>query len=147
VSLQLASAALTMLQVLEPKQIQTTAQVDSLDQRLASDQVSQPADPYIDQLYENLKELWVTNPNITPKEIIAQLSKFTAADKVQPYRSIRTHAVALAQIMRILKEEGGEGAPVYAALKKGVGFGVVSNGILDSFIAKMMQGPEEMDPW
>eukprot|EP01037_Dinobryon_pediforme_P023166 gene23166-24534_t len=73
--------------------------------------------------------------------------QFSSADNVQPYQSIRTHTVALSQMARMLKDEGGESTAVYDTLKKGIGFSVVSNGILDSFVAKMMERPEEMDPW
>jgi len=131
----------------ETNQVQATEQLSSIDQQVMLDPINQNSDPYIDQLYESLKRLWEVKPNISVTEIVAQLSKFSSADNVQPYQSIRTHTVALSQMARMLKDEGGESTAIYDTLKKGIGFSVVSNGILDSFVAKMMERPEEIDPW
>lgn len=119
----------------------------SLDQRLAPKAAEGQEDGNIDRLYAQLKQLWESNPEISSTEIIDYLRKFEAEDGSQPYRAIPTHTPALAQVMNRFKEEGGESSPIYATLYKGVGLAVVSNGILNSFIGKMIALPEEPEDW
>lgn len=118
-----------------------------LDQRLAPQAGEGVKDDNIDLLYAQLKQLWEANPDISSTEIIDCLRKFEAADGSRPYQAIPTHTPALAQVMNRFKEEGGEGSPIYAALYKGVGLAVVSNGILNSFMGKMISLPEEPEDW
>lgn len=126
----------------------------NLDQRLAPQAAQNNNDDNnnnnkdnIDRLYGQLKQLWEANPDIDSAEIINHLCKFVAEDGSMPFEGIRSHPKALAAVMERLKEEGGEESPIYATLYKGMGFAVVSNGFLDSFIQKMLTWPEEPEPW
>lgn len=119
----------------------------SLDQRLAPQAGEDSKNDDIDRLYEQLKQLWETDPDIDSTDIINHLCKFVAEDGGMPYKGIPSHTPALAQIMNRLKEEGGEGSPVYTTLYKGMGLAVVSNGILNSFIGKMISLPETPEAW
>ncbi|PRC93881.1 hypothetical protein [Solimicrobium silvestre] len=123
------------------------AVLTSLDQLLVNDTDGKEKDDNIDQLYEQLKKCWEANPDIRSEQIIDYLRKFVAADGSMPYKSIPTHTAALGQVMARFKEDGGADSPIYSALYKGLGFAVVSNGILNSFIRKMTERPEEPEPW
>jgi len=130
-----------------PSSVLAASELENLDQRLLSDSSGSNGDQYIEQLYASLKKVWGDNENITSKEIIEHMRNFVAADGVSPYGNIRSHTGALAQIMGILKDNGEDTSSIYGVLNQGVGFSVVSNGILDSFIFKMIERPEEVDSW
>ena len=126
---------------------QPVSDVLSTDSRFSPAMESVKDDPYLAALYATLKEKWASNPDMSSKEIIDQLRQFVAADGTTPYQSLRTHTTTLDKIGKMLKEDGEESLPIYDRVRNGVGFSVVSNGILDSFISKMSERPEKAEDW
>jgi len=125
----------------------TTPAPVSIDQRLAPQAAGDNGDENIDRLYEELKAMWKDDPDMSSSDIIDYLRKFEAVDGSTPYKPIQSHTSALTQIMSKVKEEGGEDLPIYATLNQAVGFAVVSNGILNSFMGKMLSLPETPEEW
>lgn len=119
----------------------------SLESRLANQAQPEAEDGAIDQLYAEMKQRWEANPALSSNEIIDCLRNFVAADGSTPYKAIPTHMKALRAVMERLKEDGGEGSPAYAALYKGMGLAVVSNGIFNNFMIKMILQPETPEAW
>lgn len=100
-----------------------------------------------EQLYASLKTSWEANPGLTSTDIIEHLRKFTNKNGEQPYNAIPTQTAVIAQVMEKAKAEIGVEVPHYAALNESLCFAVVSNGMLNSFMAKMREIPEDPEPW
>jgi hypothetical protein len=120
--------------------------VAALDERLVSGASALAKDAHMDRLYEELKQLWSDHPGLDSAQVIDHLRKF-AVDGKMPYKDIPTHTPALARLMQKLREEGAADSPIYAVLKQSLGFAVVSNGILNSFMTKMREPPQEPEAW
>jgi hypothetical protein len=130
-----------------PRQMNASSEVASLDQRLRSSENDAKTDEDINELYAQLKLLWEGNPEIRSEEIIDYLRKYTVADAGSPYKNSSTHVHVLAQLLEILKKEGGEASPIYETLNKGLRSAVVYNGILNGFQIAMIMRPEEPEGW
>jgi hypothetical protein len=118
----------------------------ALDERLACGASAVAKDAHMDRLYEELKQLWSDHPGLDSTRVIDHLRKF-AVDGKTPYKDIPTHTPALARVMQKLRQEGAADSPIYAVLKQSLGFAVVSNGILNSFMTKMREWPQEPESW
>ena len=105
------------------------------------------SDGNLGQVYESLKKMWEENPQVCSMDIINQVRNFTNADGEKPYSDISTHIAVVAQVMNKWEGESGGETPFYASLNESLGFAVVSNSILNSFLAKMRERPEEPEPW
>lgn len=104
-------------------------------------------DQDFDQLYAGLKKSWEANPNLTSMNIIEQLRKFINKNGEQPYKAISTQTSVIARVLERAKAEIGVEPPLYAALNESLCFAVVSNGMLNSFMAKMREIPKDPEPW
>lgn len=99
------------------------------------------------QLYESMKKMWEESSHVNSMDAIKQMRNFTNAEGQKPYNDISTHTAAIAQVMEKLEGEIGRDAPFYILLNESLGFAVVSNGILNSFLVKMRERPEDPEPW
>ena len=106
-----------------------------------------PADRNLSLVHESLKKMWEENPQVCSMDIINHVRNFTNADGAKPYNDISTHTAVLAHVMKTLEGEGGSETPFYVLLNESLCFAVVSNGILNNFLAKMRERPEEPEPW
>ena len=134
------------------QQLNTPTAPSSLEDRLALPQVSDRSgasnpDGNIDQLYSYLMSIWGITPDMDSPELIEHIRKFVAIDGSTPYKFIPTHTGALAQLLAMVKTEAGEESPFYAMIYKGLGSAVVANGIFNSFTMKMLERPEDPEPW
>ncbi|MGZ9713426.1 hypothetical protein ACXX82_21760 [Glaciimonas sp. GNP009] len=111
-----------------------------LDRSLAGDQ-------NLDQLYESLKKIWEKNSSVSILDIINQVRNFANTGGEKPYGDISTHTAVIGQVREKLNAESGCETPFYALLNESLGFAIVSNGILNSFLAKMRERPEDPEPW
>lgn len=129
------------------KPTQSNSEIVSVEQKLNVQAASAQNDSYVDELYASLKASWQDSSNMKATELIKYIAQFVAANGQSPYQNMRTHVATISQLMQKMKLEGDEGSDLYKVLNQSVGYSIISNGFLDSFIGKMIQRPEELDGW
>ncbi|KAF3999350.1 hypothetical protein [Glaciimonas immobilis] len=118
--------------------------VIKMDERV---QRSAPEGEELEKLYQTFKDLLEVNPYPSTNDIINCLQGYTNEKGKTPYAAIPTHTGAIAAVMEKLEGEIGKDGPTYARFYESLRYAVVSNGLLNSFMAKMWTPREEPEPW